>query len=103
MFAILVVVWIIIRSGENLGSDFEKVRLKTDVDMGLNVKSNTFRFTRRPLPPPSAPTWGSFKSAPIAPATVVVASDKNQDILKTLAKKVSDKLKDEKKKKAKKI
>jgi hypothetical protein len=103
MIAILVVVYIIIRSGENLGSDFEKVRLKTDSDMGLNMKSNTFRFTRRPLPPPSAPTWGSFKTAPITPAAVTVSVDKNQDILKTIAKKVADKLKDEKKKKAKKV
>lgn len=97
MIGILLAVGMAIKSGENFGEDLKKNRLTLDDSTTLKIKGNTFTH-ETPPPKPMAPKWGSFKTEP--QTTIVKAPvDKNAELLKTLAKKVADKLKNDKKKK----
>jgi len=98
MIGILFVVWIILRSSENLGTDLQKNRISTDTQTGLNIKSNTFTIGHK-KPMPIAPSWGSFKSQPEESKSVEPAKDKNEDLLKKIVQKANDKMKAKKKEK----
>jgi hypothetical protein len=100
MVAILVIVWVSLKSVD-FDAGLKKNRIEGDTG-GLNVKRNTFAIAHKAAPKFMAPRWGSFKSEPQPVATVVAKpKDKNQDLLKTLAKKAADKLKEANKKRKK--
>ncbi len=102
MLAILVGVWLTLRSSQELGKDLQKNRINEDILTALNMKANTFTTIHKVVPPkPTAPKWGTFKTTTTETVAQVVDPDANRNILETLVKKASDKLKkpDAKKKK----